>query len=230
MLAVPGKIKNSLQRTFISSEEKRNEEFSTIIPRTEPISSLLIRQGLHYYIILEVARLAYMIIYYTNKDGNSTYQILGSAILATIGPILANRLFRETSEFIRARAVIRSNHNNQFESNMMTLPLTSPTTFKMQPIRPFDKSSSNGDSDSLPRLKANTAGLNIYIGQNRILFADDYEAREGVARYRPHQSRILSYAEPPSASSFISAMPGRATPHRPISRAAHDPSTDSRSI
>lgn len=248
LLAIPGKLMSNIRESFFK-KESRNTTFSSVVSDKESISSLLMRQGLHYYAILELTRLAYLIVYYMNDNGNSTYQIVGSAILATVGPLLANRLFRETSEFIRARAVIRSNHNNTDAiinnlgggTNMLTLPLISPVSIKLQPLYQSNKSSSSGGGDTIesrdylgaaslytgarqPRSKANTAKFEIHVSKNRTSpFVDDYEARGGVVRMPPSHSRILSYAEPPSPLPCHDTAPSRVSPPSHISRAAPNP-------
>lgn len=51
------------------------------------LSTTLIRQGLHYYIILELLRCLFLVAHFTTP--NHGYQTTGIPILAAIGPILA---------------------------------------------------------------------------------------------------------------------------------------------
>jgi hypothetical protein len=71
------------------------------------LSGLLLRQGVGYFIILEGSRLAFLIVYYTLNNSTS-YQILVSGILGTVGPVMAGMLFRQTSEAVKRTAVFTS--------------------------------------------------------------------------------------------------------------------------
>jgi hypothetical protein len=162
------------------------------------------------------------------------YQVLCTSILATLGPVLANRLFRETSDFVRSRQVNRSNHNHTDdkiipsrghygESNNKSsgggLPLTMTTggsTFQMQPMRNnTPRSTSYGedkhDSDDYidgfsynAPSRSNQEGLKIYVNERMSSFIDDYDDNVPVALPTLVQ-RTLSYSEPPQPTTSSSS-------------------------
>lgn len=71
------------------------------------LSGLLMRQGLGYFIVLEGARLAFLIVYYVLSSSTS-YQVLVCAVLAMIGPVMAGMLFRQTAEAVKRTAIVSS--------------------------------------------------------------------------------------------------------------------------
>lgn len=81
------------------------------------LSALLLKQGVGYFIILELSRLAFLIVYYA-VDQDTSYQVLVSGTLVTIGPVMAGMLFRQTTEAVQRTALQRSiNTGSHSQSN-----------------------------------------------------------------------------------------------------------------
>jgi hypothetical protein len=86
------------------STSKQEEEEVKVEPQGNEsksfISPALLLQGLHYYFALESSRLVFLVVYFS-VDGDSSYKVMVTAFLVTIGPLMSARLFRKTSDLIR---------------------------------------------------------------------------------------------------------------------------------
>lgn len=66
----------------------------------QSLPSILVKQGIVYFVVLELSRLVYLVVYYS--VGNETsWQILVVGLLVTLGPIMAGMLFRETGNAVK---------------------------------------------------------------------------------------------------------------------------------
>ncbi|PWN34273.1 uncharacterized protein FA14DRAFT_70819 [Meira miltonrushii] len=107
------------------------------------LSGLLLRQGVGYFMLLELSRLAFLIVYYT-VNNETSYQVLVSGILVLVGPVMAGMLFRQTSEAVK-RAAISSSDRGQgpvlsqgrsYRSSMPTTPANFTSFTPLSPLSP----------------------------------------------------------------------------------------------
>jgi hypothetical protein len=77
----------------------------------ESLKGLLLRQGILYFLILEISRFAFLIVYYTVNQ-NTSFQVLICGIIVLIGPLMAGMLFRQTSEAVRRKTYTRGQNSS----------------------------------------------------------------------------------------------------------------------
>lgn len=73
--------------------------------RATSLSGLIIKQGVGYYIAQELSRVIFLAVYYS-VDNTALYQVVAAGLLATIGPIMAANLYRETTNAVRRTALV----------------------------------------------------------------------------------------------------------------------------
>lgn len=82
----------------------------------QSLSGLLLRQGLIYYVVLELSRFAFLIVYYT-VNNTTSFQVLICGIIVLVGPLMAGMLFRQTSEAVRrAQTTTKDTERGQISS------------------------------------------------------------------------------------------------------------------
>ncbi|PWN87384.1 hypothetical protein FA10DRAFT_269339 [Acaromyces ingoldii] len=150
----------------------------------ENISSLLITQGIHYYLLLELARIVFLIVYYS-VAGTTSYQVLVLAVLAAIAPLLAGRLFRKTSEV--AQRVARSQSSGERGGGGPSNPLVTTTTTTFSNRRSMGGANPRYVSNESPFSVNATAPTNAGIG---ILPTTQMDANQAVAMWRGNSGGV----------------------------------------
>lgn len=225
LMGVPQAIKRQLTP---SRNKRRTSKTGGGLAPGDSISALLIRQGLHYYFFLEASRLAFLIVYYS-VSGETSYQVMITALLVTVGPVLASRLFRETSDFVR-RTTARSNrtdddhhthgrgtagrgdeelHHLTQQTNVLPLvsPLT-PHTFD------FEDEERQEKNDGSSMAAAQNAGLRIFVEEKQT--TSSYPTPRGLLR-TPSTSNTLIEQRP-----FFDSLPPMSPAASPMWRTRHN--------
>lgn len=141
------------------------------------LSGLLLRQGVGYFMLLELSRLAFLIVYYT-VNNETSYQVLVSGILVLVGPVMAGMLFRQTSEAVK-RAAINSSDRGQgailsqgrsYRSSIQTTPANFTPFTPLSPTSHFARENAIPDQGHLTAANSNlyTPNKGDSLDQNSI--------------------------------------------------------------
>lgn len=126
----PQLVRGQLGLTLVKQGEYRQGFLSARSIRATAIDSILnvfATPGFHYYVMLEVVRIIFLALYYGAPEVE--YQVMGSALLCAVEPVLAGAIFRNASvRRQRQSGVMWRGRYEGSNSNDTGTPPVTPTT------------------------------------------------------------------------------------------------------